>query len=697
MERRLSNRQRTRQSGYALILLVVGLMGIGGVVIASFTQGAKQDTEHQRYLHNQRILREAKQALLQYAYNYPVSHGKGPGRLPCPDVDGNGNPDSVPGCDSAAGIVGRFPWKATELNFYDASDASGEGLWYAVSRNFGNSGSVSINSATQGTISIEDRSGALIHDATGTSGVVAVIIAPGPPIERAGVEQVRTTDKTDPEYLDPVNYLDLFDLDLLNTVDNADFVNGDADGFVTGPIEDMVNGVVYVNDQMIVITAAEVTAMAEKATLQAYRKAINDYLTATGGVYPWLYNYDGVEYDLVGGESNDIAVEKLSSYFPVDTDWSSGTNYHDDNGRIPSIFAEYFTVTDSQPFESFLEGTLTITYDGTLPTTVASDNFGNLVFNDGEHTLNFSILLSDLRFEDLGGTDGRLTATLSAPEIFTWVLYFWDDDDAATGKWTVCLDDGIGIFELGDCHRDSGGNNTGGLNANKEDILRVELRMELPAGEIVFDADYDSGPTITHNAAEVDSHATITGAFDASDIEFDFDPLLPSLPPPLVRPIITATYQYDDHYHKEGESELWSINNFGDLTAADLLGNATLTLGMNYFPVLPDWAFQNGWHNYIKMAYAPDYQPPATGPCTPDITCLHLADSPGAPQDKISLLLIGRGEWLDSDEVLPGNPSSKDGMLEDELRDVFDEGNHNGNTTYYTRRGYNKILVIKEL
>jgi len=71
MERRLSNRQLTGQSGYALILMVVGLMGIGGVVIAGFTQGAKQDTEHQRYLHNQRVLREAKQALLQYAYNYP--------------------------------------------------------------------------------------------------------------------------------------------------------------------------------------------------------------------------------------------------------------------------------------------------------------------------------------------------------------------------------------------------------------------------------------------------------------------------------------------------------------------------------------------------------------------------------------------------------------------------------------------------
>ena len=49
-----------------------------------------------------------------------------------------------------------------------------------------------------------------------------------------------------------------------------------------------------INDQIIVITAAEVIEMAEKATLQAYRNAINDYLASTGGVYPWLYSYDNI-------------------------------------------------------------------------------------------------------------------------------------------------------------------------------------------------------------------------------------------------------------------------------------------------------------------------------------------------------------------------------------------------------------------
>ena len=80
-----TTRPTTRQTGYALILMVIALMGIGGVVIGGFTQDVKRQTEHERYLHNQCILNDAKQALLQYAYNYPVINPeRGPGRLPCP-------------------------------------------------------------------------------------------------------------------------------------------------------------------------------------------------------------------------------------------------------------------------------------------------------------------------------------------------------------------------------------------------------------------------------------------------------------------------------------------------------------------------------------------------------------------------------------------------------------------------------------
>ena len=88
----VNGKTKSTQNGYALLLMLASLLGIGGVVATSFTQDARQKAEEARYLHNQRVLREAKQALLQYTYNYPQVHPQGPGRLPCPDTNDNGQP-----------------------------------------------------------------------------------------------------------------------------------------------------------------------------------------------------------------------------------------------------------------------------------------------------------------------------------------------------------------------------------------------------------------------------------------------------------------------------------------------------------------------------------------------------------------------------------------------------------------------------
>ena len=47
------------QGGYALLMILLALMGVGGVAAVSFTQEARQEAEEARYLHNQRVLREA--------------------------------------------------------------------------------------------------------------------------------------------------------------------------------------------------------------------------------------------------------------------------------------------------------------------------------------------------------------------------------------------------------------------------------------------------------------------------------------------------------------------------------------------------------------------------------------------------------------------------------------------------------------
>ncbi|MCP4335440.1 MAG: type II secretion system protein [Gammaproteobacteria bacterium] len=691
----------TRQSGYALILMVVALMGIGGVVIAGFTQGAKQDAEHQRYLHNQRVLREAKQALLQYAYNYPETNGFGPGRLPCPDTDAPGNPPGTPHpagfgipdastfCNNGGPMVGRFPWLDPRMNFFEAKDASGEHLWYAVSANFANTGPPVINSATLGSITVEDRSGAVLHDGAAATGVAAVIIAPGPPIDRNGVMQVRGTD---PEKTLAINYLDRF-----GAVDNADFDNG-ADGFITGPIIDVVTGDLLVNDQMIVITAAEVIAMAEKATLQAYREAIDNYLTQTVGVYPWLYNYEGIDYDSGAPEPVNVAIAKLSTYFPADISFATeeatylgidpGNNGH--FGRIPSTFSDYFTEATSQLFETDLSGSVGITIPQDIACFGCDDGY---TLNDDQFRFSdFAMvktpvfaafqILTEAQFVDLVGVDeGQLTGKSVAPVSGSLELFFWDDENTPTNVYTPCGDDGDGIPEFTDCNRDISNNpDPGGPNRWDLVILRIEVSLDFTydAGTNVFNIDmnYDPDPVNPVVPATSNSHALISATFPDSKILYGTMPTISG-----------GSWEIDEHY-LDGETAI-SWGDSGPLDSSGFVVEGPLTLAVRYYPELPAWALGNNWHNSIRMAYAPEYEPGPTTPCVINSTCLRLDDSPGTPQNVISLLVIaGTHDWQDQ----PVN-----GRLDDNLDTVFDGGNDNDDNTFYRHIDNDKLLVIEEL
>jgi len=689
-----STRPGTRQSGYALILMVLALIGVGGVVIASFTQGVKLESEHERYLHNQRVLLEAKQALLQYAYNYPQMGSnpipKGPGRLPCPDADNDGDPDTA---GNSCILVGRFPWADPNMNFYEAKDAAGERLWYAVSKKFHyftSAPAVKINSDTEGSITVRDRSNAILYDG-GTAGVAAVIIAPGAPIARNGVTQVRGSAA---EKVDPVNYLDL----LAGVEDNADFVNSDPNGFVTGPIIDVVTGDLLVNDQMIVVTAAEVIAMAEMATLQAYRDAIRNYLDRTGDVYPWLYNYAGV-----------TSVDALSSYFPAiipfDDPASLGNDFIDDElndhlfsrGRIPTLFGEYFTETGTEPIESRLtNSSLSLIDPATSDTYTLTETYCKSgcpgesagVYNfyhdpvDGGPTITFETAqaLTNVEFidtdPDVVGNDGRLSVTFPTPEtIGPFHMYFYDNDHSpVAGYWTACP---AGADALLDCSRDSSGNPTpGAANNFKSRILHLTVTLSFN-GTGNFDFDYGPGaPATSVTAASATSHATITGTYAAANII--------SFPGTL-----SATYEYIRHWH-EGDPAIdindptYTKGNV-DMTGFSL---ASLALGIRYYPEIPHWALDNNWHNAVYMAYAEPYRPDnPPAPCA-GTACLSVPDAPGAPQDKISLLILaGQHDWNDSDSD-----------LSNDLGDVFDPSNFNyPSKSFYRHKGNDKLLVIEEL
>jgi hypothetical protein len=652
-------------------------------------------------------LKEAKQALLMFAYNYPTTHpGQGPGRLPCPydqipDGGSNGYSTGGPSNDICNDKVGRMPWGHTNLELPEFKDADGEHLWYAVSKDFDNNATPVINSDTKGTISIKDQAGNIIYDGA-VAGIAAVIIAPGSAIKiddddngSPNYQQVRNRNNpTDTDNFDPKNFLDS-----AFSESNSSFTNMESNGFISGPIISS-NNELLINDQIIIIRAEEVIEMAEKATLDAYRTAVNDYLTNTGGVYPWLYNYSDVP-DVAG----------LSSYFPADpTGFANelATNLRN-TGRIPSLFAKYFTEIDSQPIESKLSVILSVTYPVADVPVGATGTI--LAAGAVAHTFNFQTAnrLTNVKFEDIAdvvGQDGRLTVTATTQELFSHVVYFWHDDDGpATEIWMVCPDDGNGISELSDCHRESDDTpDPGGVNDNEEEILRlvVELVLGSCTGETLtgiettqtlcvanggiwdaavnFDVDYATplDDEVGFVAATGAAHALITGTFPGTDV------IASSLP-------LTVRFEIDRHYHA-GETALGQDDPIesGALNLVDL-NPGVMALGMRYYPELPDWAFDNAWHNSIMMAYADDYDPDPISvmPCSEGVDCIQINGTGGNTDNKISILtLAGQHNWNDDG----------DNNYTNDLPKIFDLENEDLDNRYDVRAagGNDRIRIIQE-
>ena len=346
------------QGGYVLVLSLLALMAMGGVVIAGYTQAVKRDVDTSRYNHNKRVLEQAKQALLMFAYNYPASNTRGPGRLPCPDHDNDGDIDFPLDCDT----VGRFPWKDPRLNIQETLDADGQRLWYAVSSTFDNKPNDIVDPNSVGTITLVDQSGVEIYDGA-VAGIAAVIIAPGSIVKRDnddnGTYEFTQLRGIALQRNDPRNYLDTF-----NGFDNSVFTNLENDpddGFILGPIyDDNVNDYV-VNDQLIIVTTAEVMAMAEQSVLDTYQRAINTYLDNTGGIYPWLDSFATNDLDLFDADLNTF------------------------KGRLPAIFSSYFSGQEVDPYASEtrirmeLQGDIVIYTPAAALTEVSFDVNGDLV------------------------------------------------------------------------------------------------------------------------------------------------------------------------------------------------------------------------------------------------------------------------------------------------------------------------------
>jgi hypothetical protein len=657
------------QSGFSLLILLLALMGLGGFALANYSKDLYKQVEKSRYEHNKDVLKKAKNALLMYAYRYPQFNKEGPGRLPCPDtvgLDGVG--------DTSCNIVGRFPWNHSNMNFYEVKDFSGEHLWYAVSNRFFNSGGGPIiNSDKVGSISIFDQSGGLIYDGSAT-GVAAVIIAPGEVIKRDenndGKYEYAQERGTNAEKLDPRNYLDTYYLASSKVFDNSKFTNASSaivDGFIKGPVVDtwsndpppapvIETNILAVNDQIVVITTDELIAQAEKGTLDVYKQSINAYLANTGNVYPWLFDYNVADLDTYSAAA------------------ANGTLYPDgaltNIGRIPSIFAEYFAVNDSEKFDSEV-----------LIGVKKSFSIAAVTY-----TLDLSVTSSsamiDVEFQDDGvgpNDDVIFSAKKNGGLLHTKELYFYD----STGNWLPCAPP---ADQISDCNMTALGVFTTGPNAFASTILIVGVSVDF-SNNIDIKLGTNPAPTLAYVAPTAGfNHARVNAAFLPAAISN-----ITELPSNVYYRI--GSYPVGGSAFVESNSGSQSLLDNSDFAGPGITNQSTgnVTIGVRYYPVLPSWAKSNNWHRSIMMAIAPDYLPNGSGTndCLTNTPCLTVSDIGGIKNDKGYLLTIAG-----SVAALVDDDSPQDGFTDD-LQKIFDPENADLDTVFLRRQGDDTVLVVQ--
>lgn len=284
-------RNSQRQHGAAMLIMMLILM-LGLITLFTFRmdrRGPELEADRKTAL----ALAQAKEALLGYA----AKDTNLPGSLPCPDANDDGMSNPI---DDYTGVtcispVGRLPWRT--LGLPDLRDGYGERFWYAVSPVFSANSGTKLNSTYSGQITTKDASGAIIHNASTTTGAVAIIIAPGGVLVRQGAASpqnrtciVGTTCNTQlvcnspfisvPK-CNPINYLDL-----TGSEDNQNFVAGTTNGFIAGFIKDAAGNPI-VNDRMITITARELFNVVTQRMIREFVKKLED----NGFVSPYPSSY----------------------------------------------------------------------------------------------------------------------------------------------------------------------------------------------------------------------------------------------------------------------------------------------------------------------------------------------------------------------------------------------------------------------
>jgi len=243
----LTSRRRSAGYGGIAIIAILGIVA-ATVTVTSLNASALRNDQDRKTTY---ALAQAKQALIGRA----ASDGSRPGSLPCPDVNNDGlvtmNEDYVG--SACVSYVGRLPWKY--LGMPDLRDADGERLWYAVSPNFRDLGTVVVNGGTMGTLDVAGNMA--VADAA------AIVFAAGTSVgnqNRSGAN---------------VNAAAQF----------LDGANGAANAHVAG-FQSQAPTTTF-NDRMLAVMPTEITSATGVRVTREISAAFDAYLSAGSATLPW--------------------------------------------------------------------------------------------------------------------------------------------------------------------------------------------------------------------------------------------------------------------------------------------------------------------------------------------------------------------------------------------------------------------------
>lgn len=357
------------ERGAALIVFVVIVVLGASAYVLSALNAASRNADLSRRQISSKALAEAKQALLGYVATLAASDAN-PGRLPCPEALGyatNADPDDdgvAQGGTCLLPAVGRLPWRT--LGISKLTDGYGEPLWYVVSPGFAWSPSLSINSNTAAQLTVDGMAG----------GAVALIIAPGPPmnvnIDAATGCTARVQQRNFPASFDLRDYLECENASTELTPGPYRFATNAPFVLVGGkPVQNF-------NDQVTAITHAELWNAVEPVVAKRIETQIvpvlktvyagSDWSTTTANpVYPSAVTFTDPSTSIfLGalGENRGLLPMFTMATNPTHVVWYSGSS---SNRPTVSQVGGSGSVTSfdcSSAASTTINASCSVTYDG---------------------------------------------------------------------------------------------------------------------------------------------------------------------------------------------------------------------------------------------------------------------------------------------------------------------------------------------